>query len=220
MTGPTGATGATGITGPTGPTGATGLTGPTGPTGVTGPTGPTGTTGATGPTGPTGNTGPTGPTGTSPAGIAAYGGVYNSTAQILTFTQADAYVQISLNTAMPAFNVTYPVANSLTVAVDGDYEICYNILLSTARSATVAVAARRNGAIITQTRGSQTLSVDDTAGISYDGRLSCQTIVTLAAGDVLDLAIAVLRTLPSNLDAAINNNANATLSVKKLNETL
>lgn len=60
------------------------------------------------------------------------------------------------------------------------------------------------------------MAVDDTTGISYDGRLSCSLIVSLSAGDVLDLVISIVRTLPANLDAAINGYANATLSIKKL----
>lgn len=40
--------------------------------------------------------------------------------------------------------------------------------------------------------------------------------MTLAANDVLDLAAAILRTLPANPDAVINGNANAPLTVKKL----
>ena len=60
------------------------------------------------------------------------------------------------------------------------------------------------------------MAADDTTGLSFDGRLSASTIVTLAAGDVLDLVVSVVRTLPPNPDAVINGYANATLSVKKL----
>lgn len=42
------------------------------------------------------------------------------------------------------------------------------------------------------------------------------TIVALNAGDVLDLAVQVLRGLPKNMDAAINGYANATLMIRKL----
>ena len=80
----------------------------------------------------------------------------------------------------------------------------------------IGIGVRRNGTIIPQTRGSQTLSFDSVAVLSFDGRLSGSTIVTLSAGDTLDLVIAVLNTLPPNLDAAINGNVNACLTVKKL----
>jgi len=238
--GPSGTTGPAGATGPAGPTGATGATGPAGPTGATGPAGPTGATGAAGPAGPTGAAGPAGPTGapgaagptgatgpagpagaTGPAGntasgLAAYGGRYNSSTQLLFFTQADEYIPISLNTTMPALNVSYPAANSITVSEAGDYEITYNLLLNANQSITAAAGVRRNGTMLQQTRGSQTLSADDSAGTTYDGRLAASTIVSLAANDVLDLAIAIVRTLPANLDAIVNGNANALLTVKKI----
>ena len=215
-TGPVGPQGVPGSTGPTGPQGATGGTGPTGPQGATGGTGPTGPQGATGGTGPTGPQGATGPAGSTSSGLAAYGGLYNTNTQLLFFTQADMYIPVSLNTAMPAKGVSYPAANTLVVETEGDYEINYNILLNTSKPVTVSIGVRQNGTMVQQTRGSQTLATDDTTGISYDGRLVCSTIVHLNAGDTLDLVISVLRTLPDNLDAIINGNANATLTVKKL----
>ena len=202
--GPAGPQGATGGTGPTGPQGATGGTGPTGPQGGTGGTGPTGPQGATGGTGPTGPQGATGPAGSTSSGLAAYGGLYNTNTQLLFFTQADMYIPVSLNTAMPAKGVSYPAANTLVVETEGDYEINYNILLNTSKPVTVSIGVRQNGTMVQQTRGSQTLATDDTTGISYDGRLVCSTIVHLNAGDTLDLVISVLRTLPDNLDAIIN----------------
>ena len=215
-TGPVGPQGVPGSAGPAGPQGATGGTGPTGPQGATGGTGPTGPQGATGGTGPTGPQGATGPAGSTSSGLAAYGGLYNTTTQLLFFTQADMYIPVSLNTAMPAKGVSYPAANTLVVETEGDYEINYNILLNTSKPVTVSIGVRQNGTMVQQTRGSQTLATDDTTGISYDGRLVCSTIVHLNAGDTLDLVISILRTLPDNLDAIINGNANATLTVKKL----
>lgn len=204
----------TGIIGPTGPTGAigpTGATGNTGSTGITGPTGPTGITGATGVTGPTGATGPSGVVNS------VYGGLNNSSTQLVFFTAADTYVQVRLNTALPSNSVTPNSANNtLTILESGDYEINYNILLNTSQAVDAAVAVRANNTVLTTTRGSQTIAIDSSTNISYDGRLSASTIVTLQAGDILDLAIQIIRTLPTGLDAVINGNANATLTVKKL----
>lgn len=214
--GQTGIQGLPGSTGPVGPQGVPGSAGPAGPQGATGGTGPTGPQGATGGTGPTGPQGATGPAGSTSSGLAAYGGLYNTNTQLLFFTQADMYIPVSLNTAMPAKSVSYPAANTLVVETEGDYEINYNILLNTSKPVTVSIGVRQNGTMVQQTRGSQTLATDDTTGISYDGRLVCSTIVHLNAGDTLDLVISVLRTLPDNLDAIINGNANATLTVKKL----
>lgn len=57
--------------------------------------------------------------GTAGNGLAAYGGLYNATTQLLFFTQADTYLPVSLNTPMSARNVAYPAANSLMVAEPG-----------------------------------------------------------------------------------------------------
>ena len=98
---PRGYDGQQGPTGPIGPAGDLGPTGPTGPTGAVGATGAAGATGATGAAGvqgPIGPTGPTGPAGTSASGLAAYGGLYNGSTQLLFFTAADQYIPISLST--------------------------------------------------------------------------------------------------------------------------
>lgn len=223
--GPAGATGAAGPQGPAGPTGATGKNGPTGATGAAGEPGPrgaTGATGATGPQGPTGaagTTGATGPTGaTAAAGLNAYGGLYHAGTQLVFFTQPNTYVKVRLNRALPLFNVAVDTdSGTLTVLQEGDYEINYNVLMNASRAIDVAVAVRSGGSVITQTRGSQTLAVDSTTTLSYDGRLSGSTIVHLGAQDVLDLAVQVLNTVPTGLDTAINGYVNATLTVKKLN---
>lgn len=173
-----------------------------------------------GPQGPPGMIGPTGPAGpAAESGLAAYGGLYNASVQLLFFTQAGVFIPVNLNTQMPSENISYPAANTLQIEQAGNYEIAYNVLLNASQSVTVAIGVRRNGVIIPATRGSQTLSFDNTAVLSFDGRLAASTIVTLAAGDMIDLAMAVVNTLPANLDAIINNNANAVLSVKKLNST-
>ena len=179
---------------------------------VPGPRGPRGLTGAQGPQGPQGQPGPAG---ASSAGLAAYGGMYNSSTQLLAFTAVNAYLRLQLNTLMPMKNVTAG-PNQLTIQNEGDYEINYNLLVNTNRAVDVAAVVRNNGTPITQTRAVQTLAIDNTTTLAYDGRLNCSTIVHLTAGSVLDLAMAVLNTLPAGLDAAVSGNANATLSVKRL----
>ena len=79
-----------------------------------------------------------------PAGLAAYGGLYNSGTQLVFFTAADVPVQVKLNTPMPLKNVT-AVNNSLTVQTAGDYEINYNILLNTSQASTAAAAVAGTG---------------------------------------------------------------------------
>lgn len=135
------------------------------------------------------------------------------------FTQPNTYVKVRLNRALPLLNVAVDTdTGTLTVLQEGDYEINYNVLMNASRAIDVAVAVRSGGSsVITQTRGSQTLAVDSTTTLSYDGRLSGSTIVHLGAQDVLDLAVQVLNTVPTGLDTAINGYVNATLTVKKLN---
>lgn len=198
------------------------IQGPTGPTGPTGPPGLNGLNGLPGPTGAagaTGATGPTGPTGAANISTIAYGGIFNNNSQLIFFTQVDVFIPIRFNSTLPTRNVSYPVANSLQIDVSGDYEIDYNILLNASEAINVAIGVRRNGVIIPETRGAQTLSFDTAVLLSFDGRLSGSTIVTLSAGDVLDVVIAVINILPPDLDAVINGNINTCLTVKKLDTT-
>lgn len=187
---PRGATGGTGITGPTGNTGATGSQGIQG---VAGPTGPTGSTGTTGPTGPAN-------------GLNAYGGKYNTTPQTLNLVIGSA-TQVPLPTSMPNLNTTYTPVNSITVAQAGTYEINFFSNASAAVATTVTQSVRINGTDIPSTVISRALSV----GVSsiYSGSV----IVTLAAGDVIDMALAALLAVGITLGSGVN----ATLTVKKLN---
>ena len=115
---------------------------------------------------------------------------------------------VPLATALPALDVTYTPANSITIAEDGDYELTYLLTDATAANAgTLALYVRRNGAEIADSAVSATLS----AGENF--ALRGTTIQTLTAGDVLDLALfttsAQTVTLPEDLSA--------NLVVKKLN---
>ena len=202
--------GPTGIQGEQGFAGEVGPIGPTGPTGATGPTGIAGSIGATGPTGPTGPQGPIG------SFKPAYGGLRNSTVQLVFFNTPDAYIPLKLNTYLPSNNVDYD-NNTIIIREDGDYEIFYNVLINTNRAVDIGIAVRNMDTPIVETIGTQTLAIDSTTSIAYDGRLSGSTIVSLKTGDILDLAIRIIRTLPTGLDTIVNNNINCTLTVKKLN---
>lgn len=191
--GATGTTGPTGATGPTGLQGIQGLTGPTGPQGLTGATGPTGTTGATGPTGPT-------------AGLNAYGGKYSTAPQTLNLTLGGS-TQIPLPSSSPNLNTTYTPANSITVTQAGTYEINYFSNVSVAIATTITQAVRINGTNIPSTVISRVLSVG--VGSIYNG----STIVTLAAGDVIDMALSALLAVGVTLGSGLN----ASLSIKKIN---
>ena len=134
----------------------------------------------------------------------------------MTFAAADSYVQVQLNTAMPSLGVTGNANNTLTIQEAGDYEIAYNLLMSGNAAATMAAAVRNNGSVLQQSRGAQTLSVDGTAALSHDARLSASTVASLPAGSTLDLALSVVNTLPAGFTVLLNGYANATLTVKKL----
>lgn len=162
-----------------------------------------------------GPTGPMGPTGPSGGGSAVYGGMYNRTVQFLPFTAADTPVPIQFNTELPHADVGTS-GNTIIVEQTGDYLLFYNVLISASQPGDVSVGVRRNGTLIEQTRGSQTLSLDDTTTLTHDGRLTGSTIVSLTSGDVLDVVISVLRTLPTGFDAVVNNYANATFYIQKV----
>ena len=212
VTGPTGATGATGADGVTGPTGATGATGADGVTGPTGPTGATGADGVTGPTGPTGATGATGiagvtgPTGaTGAADLNAYGGLYNTTPQTLNLTVGGT-TQLPLPSTMPLKNVAYSPANSITASTAGVYEVNYYTNVSAAIGTTVTMAVRRNGTAIPQATVSRVLSVG--VGSVYSGSF----IITLNAGDVIDMALSALLAVGITLGGGVNT----TLTIKQI----
>lgn len=208
--------------GTTGNDGTNGTDGEQGPQGIQGERGFAGEIGATGPQGAQGiqgfqgELGPTGPTGPGGVITPTYGGLRNSSVQLLSFTAADTYVPLTLNTQLATNNVTYG-NNTIIIIESGDYEIFYNVLINTSSAVDVGIAVRNTGLPIIETTGSQTLALDSTTTIAYDGRLTGSTIVSLNTGDTLDLAVRVLRTLPVGLDTIVNNNVNATLTVKKLN---
>lgn len=172
--------------------------------------------GIPGPRGPRGLQGPKGDPGTGGgSALIAYGGLCNASSQLVGITQANAYVQINLNRQLPMKNVTAS-GNALVISEEGDYEINYNVLVNTSKAAEISVAVRNAGTVITDTRTVQSMAIDNTTTISYDARMSASTLVHLYSGDTLDIAISVLNSLPQNLDMIIGGNANAALTVKKL----
>lgn len=149
--------------------------------------------------------GPTGPTGPS-AGLAAYGGKYNTTSQTLNLG-IGTQTQIPLPNNMPNSNTTYTPTNSITVTQAGTYEINYYSNVSAAVATTITLAIRNNGTNIPSTVINRALSIG--VGSIYSGSV----IVTLAAGDVIDMAISALLAVGVTLGTGVNS----TLSVKKLN---
>ncbi len=152
--------------------------------------------------GPTGPTGPTGPA----AGLAAYGGLYSTTPQTLNLVIGGT-TQIPLPASVPSAGVTYTPTNSITVTTAGTYEINYNTTLSAAVATTITFAVRVNGTDVPSATISRLLSVGTSS--LFNG----STIVNLAAGSVIDMALSALLAVGITLGSGLN----ALLSVKKLN---
>ncbi len=102
--------------------------------------------------------------------------------------------------------MTYTPANSITVTNAGTYEINYNTTLSAAVATTITFAVRVNGTDVPSATISRLLSVG--ASSLFNG----STVVNLAAGSVIDMALSALLAVGITLGSGLN----ALLSVKKL----
>lgn len=151
-------------------------------------------------------------------GLSAYGGLYHSTGQLVSFSADNIPVQLRLDTPMPLKNVIAS-NNTLTIQQDGDYEIRFQILLNTSSSVTVTAAVRQNLVPIPAASGTQILSTND-SGTSFNGHLIGSSIVRLNAQDVLDLALTASSPLPPGFTATANRGVNSSLLIKKLDGTL
>lgn len=115
--------------------------------------------------------------------------------------------QMALATTMPEAGLTYTPANSITVTEAGTYELSYSAGLTPANASDVTLSVRQNGtnlpgAVITRNM---------TAGES--SLFSGNTVVNLAANDVLDMAVAV----NTAGDVATRSGTSAMMTVKRLN---
>ncbi|MBS4961347.1 MAG: hypothetical protein KHZ62_11135 [Clostridiales bacterium] len=149
-----------------------------------------------------------------PAGLAAYGGLYNGSTQTLNITAANQYEQISLDSSMPLSNMTTG-ANGITVTQEGDYEISYSVSATGNRSVTMTVSIRNNGIVIPSTSSTQALGLQTTGSTNYSANYVSQAIVHLTAGSVIDLAI-LSATVPEGLSVTMGVNGDATMMLKKL----
>jgi len=149
--------------------------------------------------------GPTGPTGPS-TGLSAYGGKYNNTSSTINLGLGT-QTQIPLPSSMPNLNTTYTQQNSITVSQTGIYEINFYLTASATLATTLTFAVRTNGTNIPATVLSRALSVGTNS--SYSG----SAIVSLTAGNVIDMAISALIAVGITL----GNGTNASLTIKKIN---
>lgn len=114
--------------------------------------------------------------------------------------------QIPLPTNAPSEGVTYTPANSITVTNAGTYEINYTTTLTAALATTVTFAVRVNGTNVPSATISRALAVGTSS--LFNG----STVVNLAAGSVIDMALSALLAVGITLGSGLN----ALLSVKKL----
>lgn len=140
-------------------------------------------------------------------GLGAYGGLASIASQTLNLPEGTAVV-IPMDTELPAQDVTYTPANSITIAEAGTYELTYMLANADADEAgSLAMFVRRNGNEVAESAVTTTTTVGESVF------LQGMTVQELAAGDVLDLAL--FATGPITL--TLTNDLSATLIVKKLN---
>ena len=80
------------------------------------------------------------------------------------------------------------------------------------------VAVRKNSTNIDETVSSTQATTTDTGGTSYAATLCACMLVDLDASDVIDLAIASTGSPTGGLTVTIGDNADAYLSVKKIDD--
>lgn len=107
---------------------------------------------------------------------------------------------------MPSADVTYTPVDRITVTTAGVYEINYSTTVSVAVGTTLTLVVRQNGDAIPSATILRVLSV----GVS--SLFSGSVILTLAAGDEIDMALSALLALGVILGSGVN----ATLTIKKL----
>ena len=163
--------------------------------------------GPAGPIGPIGSQGPIGPQGPAgPSGLTAYGGRFSNTPQAIPLEESIAE-QVALGGTMPALNESYVPANSITVAMAGSYQISFVIKAAASLAATVTAAPRLNGVYI------PSLTVTSSLSAGTPSVFSASAIITLAAGDVIDLAVSS----PSTVSLVFGTDVSASLNVSKVN---
>lgn len=102
--------------------------------------------------------------------------------------------------------MTYTPANSVTVTDAGTYEIGYSSILSAANASDVTLSVRQNGTNLPSTPLTKNMTTGETSLFSGD------TVVSLNAGDVLDMAV----TANTAGNVALVNGVNAMMTVKRL----
>ena len=135
----------------------------------------------------------------------AYSGRYSTAAQNFE-TVTGTPTTVTMPSIMPTLNVnTAANANALTITNAGDYELTYNVAAFVNNAGNLTLAVRNNGTVIPQTAQTLTLTANN------DKTFVNSVIVTLAAGDVIDVS---LTSTVNNTEGTVNQ---ASLTAKKLN---
>ncbi|WP_237268870.1 DNRLRE domain-containing protein [Thermoanaerobacterium thermosaccharolyticum] len=147
----------------------------------------------TGPTGPTGATGPVGPTG---SGLAAYGYIYNTTANTVLLGG-----DVTFDSNGPLVGITHTAGTApITFVIGGTYRIGYTTTASVAVLNSMVLTL--NGTPLSQTQYSTIINATELVG---------EAIITVSAGDILTLRnTGVALTLASGV-------VNASITLLKLN---
>ena len=135
----------------------------------------------------------------------AYSGRYSTAAQNFE-TVTGTPTTVTMPSIMPTLNVnTAANANALTITNAGDYELTYNVAAFVNNAGNLTLAVRNNGTVIPQTAQTLTLTANN------DKTFVNSVIVTLAAGDVIDVS---LTSTVNNTEGTVTQ---ASLTAKKLN---
>ena len=135
----------------------------------------------------------------------AYSGRYSTAAQNFEAVTGTP-TTVTMPSIMPTLNVnTAANANALTITNAGDYELTYNVAAGVNNAGNLTLAVRNNGTVIPQTAQTLTLTANN------DKTFGNSVIVTLAAGDVIDVS---LTSTVNNTEGTVNQ---ASLTAKKLN---
>ena len=132
--------------------------------------------------------------------------MYNNEPQLIDIVLGGSE-KVAFNNTMPSLNMTPNPANDIiTITEDGIYEINWNLLTSASVGILTTFGIRKNGNNLDETE------FDTLVSVSAMTRYSGSVIVSLVAGDVIDMSISALLAVSLTLATGTN----ATLTIKKI----
>ncbi len=143
----------------------------------------------------------------SARGLHAFGGRYNNTVGSTDMAE-DVPTVVAMPYTQSTKNITYPIANSMTVAEAGAYLLLYSAYPRFNAPATLTFAVRSNGIALPSTQNVVTVTAA-AYSVNYVGN----TLVDLPAGAVVDIAI----TSSADQTMSFSNQSLNSLILMKLN---